>query len=467
MNKPLGGAGAAFVLLLLAAPGLVGSITEARVRERVAAIDAGEALTAEVLSYERGWFASHARIELGLAPGAMAGTAALAALAGADPSNRRAVVVVNFAHGPLALRHGLHAGWGTFVARLDPDFAAVAELEQNLGIPYAFEFRGRTGFFGATEFAADVPRIDLPVDELTLAFSGATLVGRIAGDALVAQAHVAAIEFSSPTGSFAISGIRASADNRVVSDYVLPGRASFAIDSVAIVDATRGTAPVFEAKALAIATDAALHEADTLLDFTMTYGLDSLRFDTTTVTGAALGIALRNVDVAAVQAYSAATRAAAAAGSGARSLVAALGPHFERALAAGPNLTLEPIRFNVAADSFDGRIELAADTARLPTAGRIDFENPLGLLGLVRSAAELRLSKPLAQRLVALASTRQFAGASTPEEARFLAEAQAGLLLTTLLGQGMLVDDTDAYRATVSLRDGRLTVNGNPLPFGF
>ena len=94
--------------------------------------------------------------------------------------------------------------------------------------------------------------------------------------------------------------------------------------------------------------------------------------------------------------------------------------------AGGTREALDPVRFNVGADSFDGRVELATNTARLPTSGRIDFENPLLLIGLVKSTAELRVSKPLAQRLVALASVSQFSGgASTPEEAQFMAEAQA------------------------------------------
>ena len=53
-----------------------------------------------------------------------------------------------------------------------------------------------------------------------------------------------------------------------------------------------------------------------------------------------------------------------------------------------------------------------------------------------------------------------------PDQLKYLAEAQSGLLLVTLVSQGMLVEDGDAYRTAIRYADGGLTVNGNPLPFG-
>jgi len=53
-----------------------------------------------------------------------------------------------------------------------------------------------------------------------------------------------------------------------------------------------------------------------------------------------------------------------------------------------------------------------------------------------------------------------------PEQRRQLAEAQAGLILVTLVSQGILVDAGDTYRVEMRLADGALTLNGTPLPFG-
>jgi uncharacterized protein YdgA (DUF945 family) len=249
---------------------------------------------------------------------------------------------------------------------------------------------------------------------------------------------------------------------------VLPGDAEFSIESVAIVDATRGTTPVFEASNLKFASNSALRESDSLLDMQVTYDLDSMRIDTTQITEAALGVTMRSLDVAALQAYSAAASNFATAGAqDPAAFAATLSPHFERALAAGPSMTLEPIRFRVGGEPLDGRIELVTNTARLPPAGQLNFENPLLVLAIVDGNADLRVSKVLAQSLAAVTARMQLANSGmAPDEAQFMAEAQAGLILVQLTGQGMLVEDGDAYRTAIKFADGTLTVNGNALPFG-
>lgn len=470
MNKiPVAVVVAALALVVLATPRIVGSITEARVNERIEAINANGFANAQVLSYESGWFGSSAKIALGFAPGYLAGLAAVAPLATDPAAPGRMTIAVNFAHGPVAVLDGVHFGWSKMVARLDPEQPGVAELQQNLGIPYVFEFRGHTGFTGAMAFDADMPVIDLPVDAARFQFAGATLAGTYASGALAADARIPSIEFSSPTGTFAVNGVSTQIDGRFVSDYVMPGQMQFTVERVSIVDAERGTTPTFEASNLVIASDTTLRESDSLLDMRVTYGLASMRIEDTEVTDAAIGVALRSIDVAALQAYYGTVREASSGNAPAdrAALAAALAPHFERALAAGPSLALDPIRFRVAEETLDGRVELATNTARLPQTGRLDLENPLLVMGLLDGNAELRVTKALAQNLATLAARAQLANSGmAPDQAQFMAEAQAGLILVQLVGQGMLVDDGALYRTTIAFKDGTLSVNDTPLPFG-
>ena len=88
----------------------------------------------------------------------------------------------------------------------------VTELQQTLGVPYVFEFRGRTGFGGNLAFDADAPAFDLPIDEALLKFSGATFDGTFDGARdLSARMHVAALDFTSPTGTVRSSTMSARA----------------------------------------------------------------------------------------------------------------------------------------------------------------------------------------------------------------------------------------------------------------
>jgi uncharacterized protein YdgA (DUF945 family) len=73
----------------------------------------------------------------------------------------------------------------------------------------------------------------------------------------------------------------------------------------------------------------------------------------------------------------------------------------------------------------------------------------------------------LAGEIATLAARMQLGSDPTipPDQLDYMAEAQSGLMLTLLVGQGVLIEDGDAYRAAFELVEGQMTLNGNPLPF--
>lgn len=461
MNKLAIGVAVALVVALLALPGLVGSTTEARVRERIAALDASPSAAAELVAFDRGWFRSTARIVL-----RPDGLAQLQDTDG-DAVPNALPIAIDFAHGPVAVLDGVHFGWSKMIARPDKSAPGVTELEQTLGVPHLFEFRGRTSYFGALAFDADAPPFTLPIDDALLTFSGATLNGAFANSALDASAQAGSIEFASPSGTVAVHGLYASADNELRSAYVMPGAASFAIESISMSEGAQGATPLFEAANLSVKSNVALDAATELLEMRVDYGVDSLRVDENRVTDGALALTVRNLDVAIVEAYGA--TAAAAANTGDASLLySAIEPHLERALRAEPSMTFEPIRFRYADEPFDGRIEITTNPSGLPQAGTVSLDNPLLLLGLVNIAADLRLSKALAAELATLSARLQLGadGSIPSDQLDYMAEAQSGLMLTMLVGQGVLAEDGDDYRCSFQFRDGEMTLNGNALPFG-
>jgi uncharacterized protein YdgA (DUF945 family) len=465
MTKVAAIATALLVVVLLALPALVGGITEARVRERVAAIDASADAAAELKSFERGWLRSTARIELKLAPD---GAAQLAQAAGTPPGVLDSLpIVVELAHGPIAVLDGVYFGWYTMLARPDLEAPAMAELTEKLAVPYLFQFRGRGPYLGGLDFDADAPPFTLPIEEALLTFSGGTMAGTFDGYRLAADAQVGTVDLASPTGTFTVRGVHASADNELRSEYVLPGKTSLSIASVSVTY-PQSTTPVVEAANLRVQSDVAIDSAGELLAMRVDYDLDSLRVEDAELTAAAIALRVRNLDVAAVEAYSAAAADAAVAGADTAALAAAFGPHLERALKAAPSVTLDPIRFRYGGEPFEGRIEVTTKPDRLPPAGTLTLENPLLLLELVDTKADVHLSKALAEELAALAARAQLGNDPTipPDQLKYLAEAQSGLMLTMLVGQGILVEDGDGYRASFDYSDGAATLNGNPLPFG-
>jgi len=462
MNKVAIAAAALLLIVLLALPGVVGWIAEANVRDRVALIDASAGADAELTSFDKGWFRSTARILL-----RPENADQLAAAAGTDLGVFGELpIVVELAHGPVAVLDGVYFGWSTFVARPDLEAPRVAELTQAMSVPYLFQFRGRTSFFGTLSFDADAPPFTLPLDEAMLTFSGGTAAGTLAGQRLTADAQIGSLDLTSATGTFAVRGVQASADNELRSEYVMPGEASFSVASISAAPA-QSTTPMFEAANLRMTSDVDIDAAGELLEMRVSYDIDSARFVDNEVTAGSLGLRVQKLDVAAVEAYGT-IASDAAAGVDPEEIAAQLGPHLERALRAGPSLTFDPIRFRYDGEPFEGRIEVTTNPARLPPAGTLTIDNPLLMLSVVNTKADLTMSKTLAGQLATLAARMQLGSDPTipPDQLAYMAEAQSGLMMTMLVGQGVLIEEGDGYRTSLDYTDGSLTLNGNPLPFG-
>ena len=458
---------AAVALLFLGLPPLLGVLTQSQVAERIAALDASGVLRVSLRSYSRGWFRSRARISLALTPQAIARLDALGASAGA-PSfagtlDRRLPIEVEIAHGPIALLEGVYFGWSKMVARLDRQVGSVTSLEGTLGVPYLFEFRGRTNFGGDVAFDAQMPPIDLTVDDAHLQFSGATLAGTFSAGRLAANGRVDRFELGAPPGGFSVRDVRLATNTELRSAYALPGDSSLSVEQVSIVDATRGPMPVFDAGKLRVTSKLGVDPSNTLLDLHATYDIDSVFVDGTRIAAASVGVALEKIDAAALAAYLEAARAEASGASPGADLQAALA----RGLAAGPSVVLDPLRFTVNEEPFTAHVELAANPAALPAAGTFDPEDLGEVLPALRCLATVDVSKKLARQIAVLATELRYGASSlAPAQERMLAEAQAGLILATLVSQGILVDGGDTYRAGLKLTDGMLTLNGTSLPLG-
>jgi hypothetical protein len=141
----------------------------------------------------------------------------------------------------------------------------------------------------------------------------------------------------------------------------MPGSAGFSIARVSMFDAARGATPVFEAVNLRIDSTVELDVTDALLDMRVTGSLDSVRAEDLTIADTNLGVAVRSIDIAAMEAYFTAMRSLAVSATALDpgAALTDLSPLVERGLAAGPSLTLEPIRLRVDDEPFDGRLVIA------------------------------------------------------------------------------------------------------------
>lgn len=451
--RTLGIAAAVAVVLFVGLPPVFGYIAAAQIEDGVAELEV-LGLDAELLDVDRGWFGSRARLALdaqSALPEALAEQAAELEL-----FRERPVVIVDLAHGPIAVLDGVSFGTSRFVARFDPASAGVGAAEERLGVPYLLEFRGRVNFLGTMTYDADVPGFETtlgPSDRFS--FAGLDVDGTYARGRLVAAAASESLAVVTANGTFSIDAIAVDVDRDLA---MRTGGGAISVGRGTLVDAF-GTQTLFAASGLRVEGS---EVAGTLADLrNLRVGLSADAFDVAdwNVTAAELALDLRNIDSAAITQY----KALASAGNASPSDPTLL---LGRLFAAGPELELDPLRFRVDDEPFTATVLVSANPGAAPPMTGLDPLSALMWLNAIDAQAVLEVAKPLATRIGALVVAQQqpIFDDSVPEaQRRDFAEAQAGLMLATLMGQGLIVENGDNYRIELGVRDGSLTVNGQPL----
>jgi len=443
------------VVLLVALPPVFGMLTESAVRERAESLRDEGSLRVTIESFDRGWFTSRAVLSIEPDPTA---DPRLMLIGFVEPMT----VVVDFKHGPLSVHDGLFFGFSELVAR--PALAPSGEL---LDAPFDFEFRAHSNFGGSLNFAADIRPFDSIGEGFALSFSGGRLHGTLADPRVQAVIDAEALQVTQGTTTYSLLGLRASADTEQVAEHVRPGTITLEIDRMAVDVGDTDRSTLFDLRALAVESSSALDGTREHLDGTLNVVLGRLRLaDGTEIAGARLSAAANRLDVAALDAYSAAAARAAENGV---PIADEVEPAVRRLLAAGPAASIDALQFEVDGEPFDASARAAADPAELP-AGAADIRDPALWTAVLDGRAEVTIAKTLADKAaVAIAKwllgARVMDGESMPGQSLdALAQAQAGLAIAVLSAQGLLEDTGELYRTVVQLDDGRLSVNGQPLP---
>ena len=459
MKKPLIAALAIAAVALLAVPQILGRLTEKQIRARAADLDGG-AWSLEIKSYDRGWFRSHAVIEVGLSPGYAAGlppSSSPGAAAGAPPGMP---VAIDVAHGPVAVLDGAYLGWSKLVARADGTAPQVAALEQQLGVPQLFEFRSRTSLLGATSFDGAIPKLDVPLEVGSVRVSGGAFAGTVRGNRVQSEGHVDSIELSTPGADMALRGLRAAIDLDIHSRAVLLGTTSVTLDNVSVTSALLGSA-LFDASSVTLGSDVALDGSRTRLGIGTSYDIATMTVGGVQLTNASIGLGLRDIDVDAFEAYRKATdEFLRTQDSG------ALQSAVMRVLAAHPTVALDPVRVLADGEPFEARLELTPNDR--VSADSLAFFDPAELAGILNGNAEINISRRLAERIAQQALRMQagFDPSVRPEQLEEMLAAQSDALLLMLASQGIVEANGTGFHAKVELADGELRLNGRPMPLG-
>ena len=462
-------------------PPIFGTITESQFQRRIEAINGYGVWSLETIEFERRWFGSTVTVDVGLGSGGIERLESVTSVN--DLTNavlalldEELTVLVDVAHGPLTLRGGPRIALASVTARPDSSQPAVAALEERLGMPYLFEFRGNAGLFGGLRFDADVPPVDFGDGSNEFVFSGLRGEGRLYRDELTSNYEIDSVAWSNALLLISADGISFNGDNQFLTPYQWLGTAELLIEQVLVVNPTLGGAPLFAADNIAIGGEADLHGEGSLITALARYSVGSFstgeRFS---FTDGQLVAQIDRLDAEAANDYFEALAqieppdAPSVANSGSSSVLL---PALYRLLTPEPTLSVDPIRVLMDGEPFDANVYVRTHADALPDGGAADSAGLSFLPDAISAVAEAAGSRTLVHRIAATNIESRLAaggpgGVLAPGELEAMAEAQAETTLGMLVAQGLLEDDGESYRITLEFENGTLSLNGTPLPVPF
>lgn len=481
---------AVIALLLLLLPPWAGRAAEQRLRELARALDAQPGQEVEILEYRRGWFRSRIRLRTAppevlaedldarvsrlrsrapdpAAPASASAADALivSALARlADFYRRGQVLDVRLRHGPLPFGGAVTAGLAD--ARVRTDREAFGDPRIDFGITFGGQVRY------ALALTPDELRTDGP-EIATLRFDGLSARGRLAGRApLRASLALDAPGFTllAEDTTLRVQGLQARARDLELREWGTLGTLAAGVDEI-VAGRDDGTTAIFSARGLSVRGGLEPAQDDTL-ELRGEYAFDALTSERgPELTAARFGLALTGLSEALVRDWIALMGSGdpprGTDGPGYRG--ARLRPLAARALASGLRLRLEPVAVLVDGEPLDGALRVVVEGVD----GRDDRAlDPATWLRRVRIDGRLRTTPELARTLTAssmaltLAARAEAEGRALSDAAlRAAAEAQAGMVLGQLTAQGFLRDEGEGLITELEVRDGRISINGQVLPF--
>jgi uncharacterized protein YdgA (DUF945 family) len=453
------------VLLLLVAPYGLGSLAESNVNRHIERMAANPAMGVEIKNYERGWLKSRATIEV------KPSEAYLQAAGGQNPmvqmimSQLSAPFEVELGHGPFLTLNGIGMGSYAVKATLDPAAEWVQSAMTTLDVPYVFQLRGQSGFGSGFQFEGDIPSFETNAQGQTVTFSGLKFSGHTDGRETNFEANSDRLALQSTFMNVALEGLGLNGDFENSASVMSLGSARLDVDRFVAINPLLGTQEVVALDDLGVSGAVTLNDGGNI-DYGVLYEAGSMQFQgSPSFADVAVGITLLNLDFAAFEQLS--QLAAQTSFDDPDVFAMQMLPLIDRFVAAGPGLSLDPVRVSMDGGRLVGILNSTIDPAALPNGQAMDLADPNVLNAAVKADLELTVAKDMLIDLIAMNLRPQLAFSmptATESQLETVSRQQAEQMIQGVVAQGMVAETGNDYSTTIVLENGVATVNGTPIP---
>lgn len=487
---------ATVAIALLGLPGLLGKLAQEQLENQVELTQDNPVILVSIGDYDRSWFSSTVRYEIGLTDEYLEIVKDAVAGDDLDQDKTKASsldesllnilspfeMVSDVSHGPIGFLDGPFLGLFKSFTTESANNPRLNEFLADANMPYLIKGYSVTNLLGSTAFNFEMPPSQRTEDGDSLAsklnFSGATGKGNVSTtdsgeDRIQVTTNMKNLSLKEEDSEFTMSDFNVITDSTKVSEMLWSGRSTTTIGLLTVKDNSREDRIDLSMQDSAMAFESALGDTQQTLNGEVEYRVAEIQIAGLTIADIKLAVAANELSIPAIEKYNQWTQELALTPSdesdAARRLNASL-PVMHQFLSTSPTISLDPITFSMNDETFLADITLNINGKTLPAIDSFDFMDIALWMKMVSGKAGLSLSENMATLLAITSSQRQLQTVLgdqqgiTPEQISQMAAAQAPILINTLVQQGMLKSAGGQISAGITFDNGELLLNGQPLP---
>jgi len=472
----------AVLFLAVAAPGIAGFAAKSIAEDRVALFNSEyhDIGIIKLENYQRNWFSSSAVISARFSDGYRD---QLAAMINADLDSEAEIIdlykealegkllfTVTLDHGPVMINDGIKIGLGSAVTGLDASSGDLKRLREYLGVPYLLRQHSQLGFLGVVSFYGDAPSFEVDQKSTVIQFSGFNYTGtaNVYSGEIIFDARCENFSFDALSGKTTVSGFSYTGNHQLIQSAVWVGAGRIGLASVIAEDALGEE--VFNMANLSLDMNVEADSSGRTVNIDALYAIEK-------VTGAGdldvsdMRLALRfaGLDIAALNDLVEMNQAGQVSDVPPEDLRAAV----YQLAAASPTFEFGPLQTQWQTESFSAGLNLAFNGAGLPAYESFSIADTALWLQIINADTYIDMSDQMALILATEYTANQLVSAiraqgktADPAEVEKVAREQAPVLLYNFVRQGIFEKTDAGYSGSVTLRDGIIEINGNPMPLG-
>ena len=474
MNKPLlAGAGVTLVALGVA-PYFIGTSVHENVNAAVNEINQQAVYSAEVLSYDKGWFSTTAEIKLAVDFQALINAQNVDSTDIPMEENPSITATLVAHHGPVYFGDGLGLGRVHYTVTIDGD--ELREYVQWDGQQPIYRNEGVVGLFGGLSYADVIPALSATAEEegFTLLFSGYACEAEPDGDQILYTSSGESLSISADEFSLEMKNLSMdmSYDGDMVAAFkgdLFESTGKARIESIEISNIEPGATVKIEN--LAFATDVKIDEDNNTANVYVEYAVDKAVGPELDATDMVLGVAINNLDIDFIKAYQEFSNNSLLVPSEEvpAKMMEFIEANLLTQLKAEPEINITKLKATLPEGAFNAyaNTKLVGIDA-LPGT----LEDAAYWVTHLLADAQITADKALAQSMASgymmgqLMATPQ-AQNMTAEELQAAVEQQTPMMLSTFAQQGLIKETEKGYETKLTLKDGEASVNGTPIPLPF